>query len=196
LIQPLPDVPATATIPNPAVTAPATANERPAAAVREKTAVPPDTVTLNRPPKSTSLHTLVDKKPEEIHPSPSPVTKENKPFSAEDLIRCWDAYAENIEKEVHLKNTMLSCKPLLLENAHFEVAVHNPLQKDKLVGHSLELLKMMREQLSNSKIQMHVRIEETNEKKLAYTSLEKYELLHQINPLLSKLKAEFDLSID
>jgi DNA polymerase-3 subunit gamma/tau len=160
---------------------------------------------LNRAPKSTSLNSLVDRKTEETPPPPPPLSpspqatenrQENKPFNVEDLLHCWDTYAESIEKEIHLKNTMLSCKPVLLEDAHFEVTVHNPMQKEELIGHSLQLLKMMRDQLSNSKIQMHIRIDETNEKKLAYTDLEKYELLHRINPLLSKLKDEFDLSID
>ncbi|MDR2470054.1 MAG: DNA polymerase III subunit gamma/tau, partial [Tannerella sp.] len=61
---------------------------------------------------------------------------------------------------------------------------------------SLRLLKTLRTQLNNSKIQMHIRIDEANEKKLAYTAVEKYELLNEINPLLSKLKEEFDLNLD
>jgi DNA polymerase-3 subunit gamma/tau len=193
LIRPLPEAPA------PAGTAPAA--HEPQTTVRERQAPPPAVTTgLNRPPRSTSLTNLVDRKTEGKPPPPPPPAQENRvenqPFNQEDLIRCWDAYAETIEKEIHLKNTMLSCKPVLLENAHFEVTVHNQLQKEELIGHSLQLLKIMREQLSNSKIQIHVRIDETHEKKRAYTALEKYELLRQINPLLSKLKDEFDLSLD
>jgi DNA polymerase-3 subunit gamma/tau len=162
----------------------------------ERPSKSPDAAVLNRAPKSTSLNRLINRKTEEIHPPAPPLVEESKSFGTEDLIRCWDAYAETIEKEIHLKNTMLSCKPLLLENAHFEVRVHNPMQEEELIGHSLQLLKTLREQLSNSKIQMHIRIDDSGEKKRAYTDIEKYELLCQINPLLSKLKDEFDLSFE
>jgi DNA polymerase-3 subunit gamma/tau len=155
---------------------------------------------LNRAPKSTSLSSLI-RKPDE--PAPPPVLSAaagnesgDAPFRSEDLIRCWDACAETIEKEIHLKNTMLSCKPVLQENAHFEVVVHNPVQKEELIGHSIKLLKSLRSQLNNKQVQMHIRIDESNEKHLAYTSTEKYEMLNQINPLLSRLKDEFDLMID
>lgn len=204
MIQPLSGAVPPAVPPNPAAPAPLPdAGERQAVAAREKPAVSPGAAaTLNRAPKSTSLNTLVDRKTEETHPSPSSVaaatenSQENRSFGVDDLIRCWDAYAETIEEEVHLKNTMISCKPVLLENGHFEVAVHNPMQKEELIGHSLQLLKMMRDRLSNSKIQMHIRIDETNEKQLAFTAIEKYDLLTQLNPLLSKLKDEFELSIE
>jgi DNA polymerase-3 subunit gamma/tau len=154
---------------------------------------------LNRPPKSTSLQELV-RKPEKTAPQPASAVTETTTVTdllkAEDLVHCWDTYAESIEKKIHLKNTMLSCKPVLQEDAHFEVTVHNPGQKEELINNSLELLKVLRTQLKNNRIQMHIRIDEANEKNLAYTSGEKYEFLNQINPLLSKLKDEFDLSID
>lgn len=91
---------------------------------------------------------------------------------------------------------MLNCLPTLLDNYQFEVVVHNPVQKDELTNCCIDLLNFLRTQLNNSSIQMLTRIDETNEKKLAYTSTEKYEHLNNINPLLSKLKDEFDLTID
>ena len=118
------------------------------------------------------------------------------PFLAEDLIRYWDAYAETLKDKAHLKNTMIHCKPVLLENFTFEVMVSNPAQQEELISSSIELLKILRTQLKNEHIQMHIRIEETNEKKRVYTSEEKYAFLNALNPLLSKLKDEFDLTLD
>ena len=43
---------------------------------------------------------------------------------------------------------------------------------------------------------MRVRIDEANQKHLAYTSAEKYEHLLKINPLLNDLKQEFGLVLD
>jgi DNA polymerase-3 subunit gamma/tau len=120
----------------------------------------------------------------------------NRQVDADELTRCWNTYAEKLTKEVHLKNTMMTCKPVLRGTTDFEVAIHNPIQKEELINHSLQLLKVLRVQLDNSRIQMHIRIDETNEKQLAYTSQEKYELLNEINPMLSKLKDLFELEID
>lgn len=43
---------------------------------------------------------------------------------------------------------------------------------------------------------MRIRIIETNEKHLAYTSSEKFEHLLSVNPVLGKLKDEFNLTLD
>ena len=118
------------------------------------------------------------------------------PFTQEDLSRCWDAYAASIDKKVYLKNTMINCKPVLQDNYFFEVGVHNPGQQDELSNGCIDLLSYLRTQLKNTRIQMRVRIIESNEKHLAYTSTEKYEHLLNINPVLGRLKEEFNLSLD
>ena len=119
-------------------------------------------------------------------------------FTEEDLVRCWDAYAASgiIDKKVYLKNTMINCKPVLHENYFFEVGVHNPGQQDELSNGCVDLLNYLRAQLRNTRIQMRVRIIETNEKHLAYTATEKFEHLLTVNPVLGKLKDEFNLTLD
>lgn len=154
---------------------------------------------VKRLPKSTSFKDLIKKDStasEPIQAYELNKTKDENPFSQEDLVRCWNLYAEKLEKQAHLKNTMLNCQPVLKENYQFEVSVHNPVQKDELASCCIELLQVLRTQLKNSNIQILIRIDETNEKKLAYTSTEKYEHLNNINPLLDKLRDEFDLTID
>ncbi len=153
---------------------------------------------LSRAPKSTALKNLLSK---ESEPAVQPAGVESvkqlaTPFNDNDLIRCWDAYANTLVNKPHLKNTMNHCKPALLDNFKFEVKVNNPAQQEELIGNSLELLKKIRTQLKNEQIQMHIRLDEINEKKAIYTSTEKFEFLNNMNPLLSKLKDEFDLTID
>ena len=118
------------------------------------------------------------------------------PFSQEALVHYWDAYASAIDKKVYLKNTMINCKPALQDNYCFEVCVHNPGQQDELTNNCIDILSYLRVQLKNTRIQMRVRIDETNQKHLAYTSTEKYEHLLNINPVLAKLKDEFNLTLD
>lgn len=117
-------------------------------------------------------------------------------FTQDDLLRCWDAFAATIQTKVYLKNTMINCKPVLQENNFFEVGVHNPGQQDELNNGCMDLLNYLRTQLRNTRIEMRVRIIESNEKHLAYTSAEKYEHLLSINPVLGKLRDEFNLSLD
>lgn len=123
-------------------------------------------------------------------------TAEDAPFSADELVRCWDAFANTVGEKVYLKNTMYNCKPVLLADCKFEVVVHNPGQQDELAANSLDILNFIRYNLKNSRIQMSTRISEANEKHLAYTSTEKYRLLMEVNPVIARLKEEFDLRID
>ena len=90
----------------------------------------------------------------------------------------------------------MNCKPVLKDNYYFEVCVHNPGQQDELTNSCIEILSFLRTQLKNTRIQMQVRIDEANQKHLAYTSAEKYEHLLKINPLLEDLKTEFGLILD
>jgi len=91
---------------------------------------------------------------------------------------------------------MINCKPVLLDDFNFEVVVHNPAQQEELIGNSIKILQALRLKLKNDRVQMRTRIDETLEKKRAYTSAEKFEFLNEINPLLSRLREEFDLEID
>ena len=147
-------------------------------------------------PKTTSLKSLV-KEPETTSATIIHETlKQSTPFNENDLMQCWDAFLKTIEDKAHLKNTMVNCKPVLLDNFQFEVKMHNPAQKEELLSNSLELLKLLRTSLKNDLIQMRILIDENLEKKTVYTAAEKFEFLHNINPLLSKLVEEFDLAID
>ena len=117
-------------------------------------------------------------------------------FTEESLRTAWTQFAQSIEKEVHLKHTMLNCEPKLLDAHLFEVVVHNPAQQDELLQKTLPILSYIRRQLQNSHVQLRVRIEEGNQKQIAVTSTEKFALLLKINPALGKLKEEFDLKLD
>lgn len=154
---------------------------------------------VNRPPHlGTSLKEIGVEKPktQTVHQNTQTVQEMVAPFSQDELVRVWDAYAASIDKKVYLKNTMINCKPVLQENYFFEVGVHNPGQQDELSNGCVDLLNYLRVQLKNTRIQMRVRIIETNEKHLAYTSSEKFEHLLSVNPVLGKLKDEFNLTLD
>ena len=130
--------------------------------------------------------------------APTATVRENldTPFTEESLRTAWTQFAQSIEKEVHLKHTMLNCEPKLLDPHLFEVVVHNTAQQDELLQKTLSILSFIRRQLRNDHVQLRVRIEEGNQKQIAVTSAEKFALLLKINPALGKLKEEFDLKLD
>jgi len=91
---------------------------------------------------------------------------------------------------------MISCKPELKENYLFDVGVQNPEQQDDLSSSCIDILQYLRTHLKNNHIQMSTHLIETEEGHLPFTASEKYNYLLQINPMLEKLKDEFNLSFD
>ncbi|WP_165022763.1 DNA polymerase III subunit gamma/tau [Dysgonomonas sp. ZJ279] len=135
-----------------------------------------------------------EKKEEEIRvETQSEVLTER--FTPIQLIKEWKAYAEVLIEEHHLKNTMLNCLPNLQDNNIFEIIVNNPMQEQRLLEYKMDILNKLKQQLRNTQIQMQVRISEDNEKKLAFTPAEKFNLMMEENESLRRLKDEFGLEL-
>lgn len=153
-----------------------------------------------KPPINTSFRSMMSKqdqqKGQEVAVAQAMNVSQAEPFSQEDLTTSWLAFANNLDKKVYLKNTMLNCMPTLQDDYSFEVAVHNPGQQDELASAVTEILPYLRAQLHNGKIQMKTRILVSNEKRLAYTSKEKFDHMAEINPNFLKLVQAFGLRID
>ena len=187
-------VPPTAQPPSQAV--PPTTSSRPV--VTPTPTAAPSEKRISRP-MGLSLREMREGPSKPAMPSaPTATVRENldTPFTEESLRAAWTQFAQGIEKEVHLKHTMLNCEPKLLDAHLFEVVVHNPAQQDELLQKTLSILPFIRRQLQNSHVQLRVRIEEGNQKQIAVTAAEKFALLLKINPALGKLKEEFDLKLD
>ena len=158
----------------------------------------PNSVRRTARPMGISMKEIGVEKPKQqtVQQATTNVKEVVTPFDNDSLVREWDNYAATIDKKVYLKNTMINCKPTLQENYYFEVAVPNPGQQEELINNAIHILPFLRQHLTNSRIQMRVRIVEGNEKHLAYTSTEKLELLMKINPTLGRLRDEFNLTLD
>ena len=198
--QPTTTRPVTTTVPPtvqpPSQAGPPTTSSRPV--VTPTPTAAPSEKRISRP-MGLSLREMREGPSKPAMPSaPTTTVRENldTPFTEESLRTAWTQFAQSIEKEVHLKHTMLNCEPKLLDPHLFEVVVHNPAQQDELLQKTLSILSFIRKQLRNSHVQLRVRIEEGNKKQIAVTSAEKFALLLKINPALGKLKEEFDLKLD
>ncbi len=167
-----------------------TAPAPPATQVKESTQKP-----LNIGGLGVSISALGQKKEkvEERHEMTIEVLNER--FTPLQLINEWKAYAEDITEEHHLKNTMLNCLPNLIANTVFEVVVNNPVQEQRLMNSGMDILSRLRANLKNTHLKMEIRISEDNEKKLAFTPAEKFNLMMAENESLRKLKDEFGLEL-
>lgn len=116
-------------------------------------------------------------------------------FTANQLVAAWNEYAEQIQEEHHLKNSMLNCQPDLISASIFEVVVNNPMQEQKLLEEKINILNAIKRRLRNTSIDMQVRITVENEKKLAFTPAERFNLMAQENEALQRLKDEFGLEL-
>ena len=85
--------------------------------------------------------------------------------------------------------------PSLQKGFDVQFVLPNNLMKEQLKLGKPKLLKYLRESLNNFRIKIEIVVNETEEKKYAYTPLEKYKKLKEKNPLLQKLKDTFELDL-
>ena len=117
-------------------------------------------------------------------------------FSEGEAILAWKKYtALLLEKgKKSLTAVMNTNKPYLKDlNLHFDLP--NNLMKDQLERGKHPLLKFIREQLNNFKVDLVLHVNEEETKKYAYTPQEKFEKLKEKNKALELLKKTFDLDL-
>lgn len=134
-----------------------------------------------------------EEKTESVQHSQEEVLTES--FTPIQLINEWKDFAEALTEEHHLKNTMLNCLPSLLNRDTFEVVVNNPVQEQRILDHGADILTNLKRKLRNTQIVMQIRVSEDNEKKLAYTPIEKFNLMAEENEALRYLKDQFGLEL-
>ena len=118
-------------------------------------------------------------------------------FSQDDLVKRWIEYANSLTIEkIHLKNTLINCKPVLKENYSFEISVYNPSQRDEISDNHVSILAYLCNKLNNNHLKMNIRIAEKEEIEMIYTTAEKYDYLSKKNPNIEKLKNLFNLTVE
>ncbi|RNC66365.1 DNA polymerase III subunit gamma/tau [Proteiniphilum sp. X52] len=144
-----------------------------------------------------SLSSISNKKEEETSSSATDMQQHNgnNLFTENELINAWKEYANNLDEEKLLKNTMTLYHPRMLSDTLFEVEVNTELNKQYLTDHSIALLSFLREKLNNGDITMTIRISEVNAIKKPLTSREIFDEMVQQNPSLQKLSDEFGLEL-
>ena len=158
----------------------------------------PKPQTQERRSSALSLKSLTKKREETNKPKVELNLDEmpRNPFTKQELLDLWQIYINELNKKgekllasllnSNIPEVSLNTLTFTLPNARME----SSFEKAKPI-----VLRYLREKLQNYKIDFKIIINEEFEKKFAYTPKEKYEVLREKNPLLSKLKKTFDLDV-
>jgi len=118
-------------------------------------------------------------------------------FTEQTLQDYWKKYIAilNEKGERSMASIVGTDVPLLKDNFKITFTVPNKLMKDQFKKGRPKILNYLRKELNNYGISIEVILNETVEKKFAYTPQEKYNKLKEKNPLLDKLKHSFELNL-
>ena len=140
-----------------------------------------------------------DEKPENDMPEASQDKKNDISISAEMLDELWKEFTESIKDSMpRMYGTLSSQKPSLNENGTVGLELSNNAQFDDFNQKvKSELVNFLREKSGNDSLSIEVQVpREADENKKPYTSDEKFKYLSKKNPLLNKLKQEFNLDFE
>ena len=117
-------------------------------------------------------------------------------FTENEMQEAWAAYAKKVEKEgkYNLLSHLTMGVPKLEGNLiHLEFP--NDTIKVEVERAKFDLMEHLRTTLKNHEIDLSIEVNEAQVKRYAYTPREKFEKLMEKNPLIDKLRKEFDLDV-
>ncbi|MCG1037408.1 DNA polymerase III subunit gamma/tau [Polaribacter sargassicola] len=153
---------------------------------------------VGRRASSLSLKSIYEKK--EVKKADIEENFDNHPkdlFTEKELQEHWKKYVALLNKkgERSMASIVGTDLPKLGQNFKIYFTVPNKLMQDQFKKGRPKLLSFLRENLNNYGIDILVKLNETVEKKFAYTPQEKFNKMKTINPLLDKLRQTFELDM-
>lgn len=158
--------------------------------VRKESARPKTTLNLGHILKPASKQE--ETKPEEKNGSAG--STRDQPVSEKQVKEAWIEYAEERKNQVaeyHLLN-----REFEFSNNRITIPLTNPIEEPLLLSIKGNLIDFLRGKLNNNSIQVSGRLQEFQQKKVAYTNKDKFEHLVEKNPILNELRDRFGLDPD
>lgn len=118
-------------------------------------------------------------------------------FTVERLREVWKSYVAKLdEKGEKIMSSLLATDvPKLKNKTVICIEMPNETMKIEIERAQYPLLEYIRAALNNYDISLEIDVNEETEKKYAFTARDKYEKLKEINPLVERLRRDFDLEI-
>lgn len=123
---------------------------------------------------------------------------EQAPFTYEDFLRIWHTIADKAkaDSKISLFTVMTANAPKLRDDYKLEITVENAIQENLLSISKIDILNELRVKLKNFSIDLIPIQIESNVVRKPYTNQEKYQAMLAKNPLVDKLRQEFNLGFD
>ena len=117
-------------------------------------------------------------------------------FSETDLLLLWNKYAQRLsDTGKKLMSTYMLMNEPKVNGSTIILELPNQSTKEEFLSGSIELIGYLRGKLHNHDLVIEVLVNETVEKKYAFTPDDKYERLRAINPAIDVLRKTFDLDV-
>ncbi len=140
-----------------------------------------------------------DKKEADSNAEPEYISgADRQAFTYDDFLKVWHAFADKAkaESKITLFTLMTANPPKLRDDFKVEVTVENAIQENLLSISKIDILNELRVKLKNFSIDLIPVQAETNVVRKPYTNQEKYQAMLAKNPLVDKLRQEFNLGFD
>jgi DNA polymerase-3 subunit gamma/tau len=156
--------------------------------------------TTQRPSSGLSLNSIRKKKEHQIKLMEVNIKEEdlpNDPFNEEDLLKYWDVFVTKLETDgkYNLAAILQIDTPQLIDIQTIRLEFPNNTNKIEVERQQSELLQYLRKALNNFSISLDIIVNETLEKKYAYTPEDKYEKLVEKNKHIELLRKIFELDL-
>jgi DNA polymerase-3 subunit gamma/tau len=117
-------------------------------------------------------------------------------FSFADFFVYWKKYIDILNKQGDkmLVSILNSSEPVL-KDVVVELTYPNKMMLEEVKKHQTYILNYLRDKLQNYDLSLQLILNESDEKKYAYTPQEKYARLREINPLIDELRKKLHLDL-
>ena len=139
--------------------------------------------------KKELLKIINDNKPDEVE-------KPKNSFTEEQFHQVWSQFTKRVDGEgkYNLLSHLTMAKPVL-NGTTINLVYPNNTIKTEVERAQHDILSFIKDKLQNYDIALEIIVNETAEKKYAYTPIEKYDKLIEKNPLLDTLRKELGLEL-
>jgi len=136
----------------------------------------------------------VEPKKEKSSEVSAPSKQETNAFTGEQLRSAWQEFAEQRKK--YQAEYQLLTQPYDIKDNKVILHLLSPVQETMLGNLRSELTAFLREKLKNSTILVVGELLQSDDKKMMYTSRDKFEYLLEKNPALREMKERLGLDPD
>ncbi len=135
----------------------------------------------------------LNKKEEVLDESKLPKT----PFTELEMQKHWDDFVAKIDADGRkiLASNLHADVPKLRNDHTIWIELPNNTMKKEVERDQYDLIVYLKQQLNNHFINLKITVNEEAAKKYAFTPQEKYDKLREKNPVIDKLRQEFDLDL-